>query len=80
MASSKGPSFRKYDPSQTVLLPTNLDEWLPEDHLARIVAEVVDHPDLERSSPPTGTPREDSRPSIPDSSSRSSSMVTPSAW
>ncbi len=47
MPSSKGPSFRKFDPSQTVLLPPNLDEWLPEDHLARIVADVVDHLDLE---------------------------------
>jgi transposase len=42
MPSSKGPSFRKYDPKQSVLLPTNLDEWLPEDHLARVVAQVVD--------------------------------------
>ena len=47
MPTSKGPSFRKYDPNQTVLLPPNLDEWLPEDHLARVVAEVVDHLDLE---------------------------------
>ena len=47
MSSSKGPSFRKYDPKQSVLLPPNLNEWLPEDHLARIVAEVVDHLDLE---------------------------------
>ncbi|HKV89671.1 MAG TPA: hypothetical protein VJQ43_00540 [Thermoplasmata archaeon] len=47
MPLSKGPSFRKYDPSQTVLLPTNLDVWLPGDHLAHIVADVVDHFDLE---------------------------------
>ena len=47
MPTSKSPSFRKYDPNQTVLLPPNLDEWLPEDHLARVVAEVVDHLDLE---------------------------------
>ena len=33
MPSSNGPSFRRHDPSQTVLLPTNLDEWLPDDHL-----------------------------------------------
>lgn len=42
MPSSKGPSFRKYDPEQTLLLPPNLDEWLPKNHLARIVARVVD--------------------------------------
>lgn len=47
MPSSKGPSFRKFDPSPKVLLPTDLDEWLPEDHLARIVGGVVDHLDLE---------------------------------
>lgn len=42
MAPSKKPVFRRYDPKQSVLLPPNLDEWLPEDHLARIVAQVVD--------------------------------------
>ncbi len=47
MPSSKGPSFRKYDPKQNVLLPPNLNEWLPEDHLARVVADVVNHLDLE---------------------------------
>lgn len=47
MPSPKGPSFRRYDPSQNVLLPTNLNEWLHENHLARIVFEVVDHLDLE---------------------------------
>lgn len=47
MATEKGPTFRKYDPKQTLLLPPNLDEWLPKDHLARIVAQVVDeHLDL----------------------------------
>jgi transposase len=47
MASENGPVFRKYDPKQTLLLPPNLDEWLPKDHLARIVAQVVDdHLDL----------------------------------
>jgi transposase len=47
MPSSKGPSFRKFDPNQQVLLPTDLNEWLPDDHLARVVAEVVDGLDLE---------------------------------
>ncbi len=47
MSSDNGPTFRKYDPKQTLLLPPNLDEWLPKDHLARIVAQVVDeHLDL----------------------------------
>jgi transposase len=48
MPTDSGPTFRKYDPKQTLLLPPNLDEWLPKDHLARIVAQVVDdHLDLE---------------------------------
>jgi transposase len=47
MPTEGGPTFRKYDPKQTLLLPPNLDEWLPKDHLARIVAQVVDeHLDL----------------------------------
>jgi len=47
MPTDGGPTFRKYDPKQTLLLPPNLDEWLPRDHLARIVAQVVDeHLDL----------------------------------
>jgi transposase len=47
MSSDGGPTFRKYDPKQTLILPPNLDEWLPKDHLARIVAQVVDeHLDL----------------------------------
>ena len=47
MPTSKKPVFRRYDPHQDFLLPPSLDDWLPEDHLARIVAQVVDdHLDL----------------------------------
>ena len=34
--------FRVFDPHQVLLLPPSLDDWLPEDHLARFVAELVD--------------------------------------
>src|SRR4029450_9437162 len=34
--------FRRFDPDQILLLPPSLDEWLPQDHLARFVAELVD--------------------------------------
>ncbi len=34
--------FRRYDPSQSFLLPPSIDDWLPEDHTARFVSEVVD--------------------------------------
>ncbi|MDA8265975.1 MAG: IS1182 family transposase [Actinomycetota bacterium] len=35
--------FRHYDPTQSFLLPPSLDDWLPEDHTARFIAEVVDN-------------------------------------
>lgn len=35
-------TFRRYDPAQSFLLPPSLDDWLPGDHTARFVAEVVE--------------------------------------
>jgi transposase len=35
-------TFRRYDRGQSFLLPPSLDDWLAEDHEARVVAEVVD--------------------------------------
>lgn len=35
-------TFRAFDPRQILLLPPSLDDWLPEDHLARFVADLVD--------------------------------------
>ena len=50
--TSTGPvdkTFRAFDPGQDLLLPPSLDEWLPADHLARFVADLVDeHLDLSR--------------------------------
>jgi len=37
-----GKTFRSFDPDQILLMPPSLDEWLPEGHLARFVAELVD--------------------------------------
>ena len=34
--------FRHYDQSQSFLLPPSLDDWLPEDHEARFISDVVD--------------------------------------
>ena len=42
MSTSKKPVFRKYDPHQTLILPPDLNDWLPEEHVARVVAHVVD--------------------------------------
>jgi len=38
--------YRPYEPDQRLLLPANLDEWLPEDHMARFVRDVVGELDL----------------------------------
>jgi transposase len=41
--------FRAFDPEQGLLLPPSLDDWLPAEHLARFIAELVDeHLDLTR--------------------------------
>jgi transposase len=37
-----GKTFRAFDPDQILLMPPSLNEWLPEDHLARFVAELID--------------------------------------
>jgi transposase len=51
-AASKGPvdkTFRAFDPNQGLLLPPSLGDWLPAEHMARFVAELVDeHLDLSR--------------------------------
>ena len=39
-------TFRSYDPDQQLLLPAALQEWLPPDHLAYFISEVVDQLDL----------------------------------
>ena len=38
--------FRASDRATPYLLPPSVDEWLPADHLARFVVEVVDQLDL----------------------------------
>ena len=51
-SAPEGPvdkTFRGFDPGQDLLLPPSLDEWLPADHLARFIADLVDeHLDLSR--------------------------------
>lgn len=38
--------FRPYDPEQIFLMPAALQDWLPKDHLAYFISDVVDHLDL----------------------------------
>ena len=55
-------TYRPYVPEQDLLLPPSLREWLPEDHLAFFVSDLIDQLDLsaittvyedeERGSPP----------------------------
>jgi len=35
-------TFRSYDQDQMFLLPPSIDDWLPEDHTARFISEVVE--------------------------------------
>lgn len=39
-------TYRPYIPEQALLLPPSLRDWLPEDHLAFFVSDLVDHLDL----------------------------------
>ena len=39
-------TFRPYEPNQTLLLPPDLRDWLPPDHLAYDMADLVDTLDL----------------------------------
>src|ERR1700745_2932697 len=39
-------SYRTYLPEQDLLLPPSLRDWLPENHLAHFVSDVVDQLDL----------------------------------
>lgn len=41
--------FKSFDPDAVMLVPPSLDDWLPQEHLARFIAELVDsHLDLSR--------------------------------
>lgn len=39
-------NFRDYNLGQLLLLAPNLDDWLPQGHLARFISDVVDELDL----------------------------------
>jgi len=38
--------FRPYEPEQIFLMPASIREWLPPDHLAYFISDVVDTLDL----------------------------------
>ena len=39
-------TFRPYDPEQIFLMPAALSDWLPKEHLAYFISDIVDHLDL----------------------------------
>jgi transposase len=39
-------TYRPYVPEQVLLLPPSLRDWLPEDHLAFFVSDLIDQLDL----------------------------------
>ena len=41
-------AFRPFDRKTPYLLPPSVEDWLPEDHLARFIVEVVDERDVSR--------------------------------
>lgn len=38
--------YKTYEPEQSILFPPNIKDWLPEDHLANFVSDVVDQLEL----------------------------------
>jgi hypothetical protein len=40
-------SYLPYEPTQNLLLPHSLQEWLPEDHLAHYISKTIDALDLQ---------------------------------
>ena len=48
MAENLAPmaNFKLVDRDTSYLLPPSVDEWLPEDHLARFVVEITDQLDI----------------------------------
>ena len=39
-------TYLPYEPDQQMLLPAALQEWLPDDHLAYFISDVVDQLDM----------------------------------
>ena len=60
-----GKSYRPYYPDEELLLPPNLRDWLPEDHLAYFVSDVVDNLDLSAMDAVYGTEKRGQPPYDP---------------
>jgi transposase len=42
VGAGRNKRFRSFEPDAVMLVPPSLDEWLPENHLARFIAEIVE--------------------------------------
>jgi len=60
-----GKSYRPYYPDEELLLPPSLRDWLPEDHLAYFVSDVVDNLDLSAIEAVYGTEKRGQPPYDP---------------
>ena len=69
-------TYLPYEPDQQLLLPAALQEWLPDDHLAYFISDVVDQLDMsevtaryerERRGGPPYHPRMMVKPTFPRS-------------
>jgi len=60
-----GKSYRPYYPDQELLLPPSLRDWLPENHLAYFVGDVVDNLDLSSMDAVYGTEKRGQPPYDP---------------
>jgi hypothetical protein len=40
--AGKNKTFRPYRQAQSFLLPPSLEDWLPQNHVARFISEAVD--------------------------------------
>lgn len=60
-----GKSYRPYYPNEDLLLPPSLRDWLPENHLAYFVSDVVDHLDLSAMDAVYGTEKRGQPPYDP---------------
>ena len=39
-------TYKPYDPNEGLILPESIRDWLPENHLAHFISDVVDQLDL----------------------------------
>ena len=60
-----GKGYRPYYPEEELLLPPSLRNWLPEDHLAYFVSDVVDNLDLSAMDAVYGTEKRGQPPYDP---------------